>query len=104
MGLPGSSGGCWSGPSLDLKLLWLAHASIKVPSTVKCSVESRSRLRACSTTSANKVLATSAANSRSRFLVNIVRSQTGSSMFIPTNQRNSSCSPVAPSIRSLRTV
>ena len=59
VGLPGSSGGCWSDPSLGLKLLWLAHASIKVPSTVKCSVESRSRPRACSSTSANRVLAIS---------------------------------------------
>jgi hypothetical protein len=34
-------------PSLRLKLLCPAHVSIRVPSTVKCSVESSSRLRAC---------------------------------------------------------
>ena len=39
MGLPGSSGGDVSTLSFDRKLFRLAHASSKVPSTVKCSFE-----------------------------------------------------------------
>ena len=42
VGLPGSSGGVGGAP-LRLKLLSPAHASISVPSTVKCSVDSRCR-------------------------------------------------------------
>src|SRR5512142_2681211 len=65
-----------------------AHASSNVPSTVKCSSEVKPFSRACSTTSPRNSLATSASSSRSRFLVNTVASQTSSSRFSPTNQRN----------------
>ena len=53
---PDHRAACSSLPSLRLKLLWLAHASIRVPSTVKCSVESRPRLRACASTSLKNAL------------------------------------------------
>src|SRR6266571_1350790 len=44
-GLPGSSSVLWGGsPSRGLKLFRLAAASISVPSTVKCSSESKPRL------------------------------------------------------------
>src|SRR5262252_3630583 len=60
VGLPGSSGGADAGAPFFLKLLSDAHASIRVPSTVKCSwLKSRAR-RACSTTRAKKRLAMSA--------------------------------------------
>jgi hypothetical protein len=49
-------------------------------------------------------LATSAFSSRSRFLVNTVTSHTGSSIFNPTNHRNSRLySSFSISRRSLRT-
>ena len=67
----------------------LAQASISVPSTEKCSVES-SRLSAGSIRIARrKPRAMSPSSSRSRFLVNTVTSQTGASIAKPTNQRNS---------------
>jgi hypothetical protein len=66
----------------------LAQASIRVPSTEKCSVE-RCRFTAGSTrTARRKTRAISPSSSRSRFLVNTVTSQTGASMDRPTNQRN----------------
>src|SRR5438552_18663255 len=49
VGLPGSSGSA-GGASFRLKLLRLVHASTNVPSTVKCSSESRPRSRAWATT------------------------------------------------------
>ena len=67
----------------------LAQASMRVPSTEKCSVES-SRLTAGSPmTDTRNETATSPASSRSRFLVNTVTSHTGASIDRPTNQRNS---------------
>src|SRR5450432_3882259 len=66
-----------------------AQASSSVPSTVKCSSEVKPFARACSTTCPRNCFATSASNSRSRFLVNTVGSPTSSSRFNPTNQRNS---------------
>src|SRR5438093_588842 len=72
-----------------LKLFWLAQASISVPSTVKCSSLSRSCSRAIRSTSSKNALATSPFSNRSRFLEYTVASQTGSSMFKPTNHRNS---------------
>src|SRR5437870_5556478 len=53
-----------------------------------CSLEVRPWARACSTTCARNCLATSASSNRSRFLVKLVASQTSSSKFNPTNQRN----------------
>jgi hypothetical protein len=49
-------------------------------------------------------LATSCSSSRSRFFVNTVASHTGSSMFIPTSQRNSTLYSISSiNSRSLRT-
>src|SRR6266404_352381 len=53
-----------------------AHLFSKVPSTVKCSSLSSSWPRACSTTPAKKRSAMSPRNSRSRFFVKVVGSQT----------------------------
>src|SRR3546814_2384604 len=54
-------------PSFGRKLLCDAHASISVPSTVKCSSDSRSRRRACASTAPRNLAATSPSGSRSRF-------------------------------------
>jgi len=76
-----------------------------VPSTVKCSSDIRSSDWACSTTNWKNCFATSASSRRFRFLVNTVTSHTGSSMFNPTNHRNSMLySSCSVSMRSLRTV
>src|SRR5207248_1762684 len=64
-----------------------AQVSISVPSTVKCSSESRPRGRACTSTAVKKASATSPYTNRSRFLVNTVTSHTGSSIVSPTHQR-----------------
>jgi hypothetical protein len=69
--------------------LVLAQASRRVPSTEKCPVESRVRTFGCASTVGRNRLATSPASSRSRFLVKVVASHTGSSTPRPTNQRNS---------------
>src|SRR6266849_1033448 len=66
-----------------------AHASISVPSTVKCSSLSKPPDRACFTTACKNFCEISPASSRSRFLVNTVTSHTASSISSPTNQRNS---------------
>src|SRR5215472_3094799 len=88
-----------------LKLFKPAHASSNVPSTVKCSSDMRLKALACSTTKPKNCLATSAFSSRSRFFVNTVTSHTGSSIFSPTNQRNSRLySNCSINRRSLRTV
>ena len=47
LGLPGSSGGAL-GWSFGWKLFWLAHASLSVPSTVKCSSDKSPFSRALS--------------------------------------------------------
>jgi hypothetical protein len=52
-------------------------------------IRSRSLARACSSTCAKNFAAISPSSSRSRFLLNTVATQAGSSMFNPTNQRNS---------------
>src|SRR5512132_2382708 len=75
-------------PSFGRKLFRLAHAWISVPSTEKCSSDSRPSMRASSRMAPKNLLAISPPNSRSRFLVNTVTSHTGSSMPRPTNQRN----------------
>src|SRR5580700_636552 len=71
---------------LALITLQLAHASSSVPSTVKCSSESRLRCRACWSTAWKKASAMSPSGKRSRFLMNTVTSQTESSMFKPTHR------------------
>src|SRR6202167_6068648 len=87
------------------KLFNPAQASNSVPSTVKCSSDMRSNDWACSTTNWKNCFATSASSRRFRFLVNTVTSHTGSSIFNPTNHRNSMLySNCSISIRSLRTV
>ena len=67
----------------------LAQASISVPSTEKCSAESRRLTQGSLRIARRKPCAMSPASNRSRFLVNTVTSQTGASMDRPTNQRNS---------------
>src|SRR5258706_4886329 len=90
VGLPGSSGaGSSPARSFCWKLFWLAQASIKLPSTVKCSVDSRWSFSACASTRAKNSLAMSPSSSRSRFLLNTVGTHTASSIPSPTNQRNS---------------
>ena len=74
---------------LALKLLRLAHASSSVPSTVKCSSDSRPASRAWPDTASKNAPAMSPVSSRSRFLLKVVGDQIGSSMLRPTNQRNS---------------
>ena len=76
-GIPGSSGGALGAASRHRKLFRLAQASNCVPSTVKCSSESRPAARAWAWTASKKAAATSPASSRSRFLVNVVGCQTG---------------------------
>src|SRR5665213_3031953 len=65
-----------------------AHASISVPSTLKCSSESSSRERASRTTASKNFRATSSPASRSRFLLNVEASKDGSSRPMSKNQRN----------------
>lgn len=63
--------GVWSsGSSFGRKLLWLAQAWISVPSTEKCSFDSRLRLSARVITSVKNASMTSCSISRSRFLEN----------------------------------
>src|SRR3972149_5171688 len=89
-GFPGSeSAGGGGAPDRGLKLFCPAQASISVPSTVKCSSDNSPCSRANFPSSVKKARATSASSRRSRFFENTVKSQTGSSMFNPTNQRNS---------------
>src|SRR5882762_92876 len=87
VGLPGSSGGVRGSPGF-LKLFNPAQASIRVPSTVKCSSPSSRCARAWASTCSKNAWAMSPSSSRCRFLANTVASQMGSSMFNPTNQRN----------------
>ena len=70
------------------KLFSEAHASISVPSTVKCSSDRRFAERACERTFSKNFFATSEASSRSWFWENVEGSQTSSSSDRPTNQRN----------------
>jgi hypothetical protein len=76
-----------------------------VPSTVKCSSESKPASRASTRTASKKAAATSLLSNRSRFFVNTVGSQIGSSIPKPTNQRYRTLYSI-PSInsRSLRMV
>ena len=56
-----------SEPSLGLKLFIDAHASISVPSTLKCSVDKSLFTRGCASTSARNRRAMSPSRRRSRF-------------------------------------
>jgi hypothetical protein len=61
--------GRWSSdPSFGRKLFWLAHAWISVPSTEKCSFDSRPCRSARHSTSAKKPSTTWCSSDRSRFL------------------------------------
>ena len=88
---PPASPGGGSRPVLafGLKLFMLAKASIKVPSTEKCSSESSALTSGWPSTAWNNSAAISPSRNRSRFLVNTVTSQIGASIARPTNQRNS---------------
>ena len=54
------------------KLLWLAHASSSVPSTVKCSCDSNRAVSAWIRTASKNAAAMSQARSQSRFFVKVV--------------------------------
>ena len=84
-----SSGEGGLASAFGLKLLNDAQASTRVPSTEKCSSDSSGATFSCARIAAISFLAMSAFNSRSRFFVNTVGTQTGSSIDSPTNQRNS---------------
>src|SRR5271155_2036906 len=87
-GLPGSSGGLSPLPSLGLKLLSEAQASISVPSTVKWSSLISPRSCACPTILAKNSRATSCSNNRARLREKLLWSKLGSSRPISKNQRN----------------
>src|SRR5215213_5833792 len=59
-------------PSFGRKLFIEAQASISVPSTLPCSVDSRRFTRGWASTAARNLCATSPASSRSRFLPKVV--------------------------------
>src|SRR5215204_6613612 len=61
-------------PSFGRKLFIDAQASISVPSTLKCSVDSRRLTLGWASTAARNLCATSPASSRSRFLPKVVGS------------------------------
>src|SRR6201987_1104863 len=75
-------------PSFGTKLFMLAHASISVPSTEKCSLDKSPRTCGRFSTVTKNLAAMSPSSRRSRFLQNTVASHTGSSIDRPTNQRN----------------
>src|SRR5258705_9376336 len=72
---------------LRLETLQAGPAFDHVPSTVKCSSDNPLP-HAKSSTAAKNSSAISPRNKRSRFLLKVVASQTTSSMFSPTNQRD----------------
>src|SRR5665647_3931422 len=74
-------------PSLGRKLFCEAQASISVPSTEKCSSDNSGLTSEWLRSLAMNFANTSPFCSRSRFLVKVVGSQTGSSGASPTNQR-----------------
>src|SRR5205823_3788726 len=74
--------------NLQRKLLSEAHASIKVPSTVKCSVEISRAVFARSTIPARKWRATSASSNRALFLANVEASKIGSCIPRSRKKRN----------------
>src|ERR1700758_350720 len=74
-------------PSLGRKLFWEAQASINVPSTEKCSSDNSGLTCGWFRSLVMNFANTSPFCSRSRFLVKLVGSQTGSSGESPTNQR-----------------
>ncbi len=90
--------GCWgwgcadaapaAAPVLGLKLLCDAHASNRVPSTLKCSLEQYRRSFAASTTAAKNRSAISWSNNRCRFFDNVDASKPRSSMRSPRNHLN----------------
>ena len=75
--------------SLGLKLFSDAQASISVPSTEKCSLDSNRFTLGGSSTAPRNRPAISPASNRSRFFENVEWSHTASSIPSPTNQRNS---------------
>src|SRR5512133_1308446 len=71
------------------KLFTLAHASMSVPSTVKCSSLIRFALRAVFTISARNFAATSCSSRRCRFREKVEWSKLSSTPSMSRNQRNS---------------
>jgi hypothetical protein len=84
-GVSGVIGGP-GGVPFAVKLLKLAHASMRVPSTVVLGGQQVLRLR-LGQHPLEEGPGDVALEQRSRFLVNTVGPQTGSSMLRPTNQR-----------------
>jgi len=77
-------GGCFG-----LKLFIDAQAWISVPSTEKCSLDNSRLTCGCDSTASSNLAAISPSKRRSRFFVKAEWSHTGSSMPMPTNERNS---------------
>ena len=74
-----------------------AQASISVPSTEKCSSESSGTTFGWCSSRVVNFWKISPLCSRSRFLVNVVGSHTGSSATVRRTSDTAGCSPVAPS-------
>ncbi len=75
--------------ALDSDSALRRQASISVPSTEKCSSDSKARTFGWFSTASINLAATFEASRRSRFLVNTLTSQIGASIDKPANQRNS---------------
>ena len=86
---PPPLGSSLSGGGFGLKLFLEAQASVSVPSTEKCSLDNSRLTRGCDSTAARNLAAISPSKSRSRFFEKLEWSHTGSSIPMPTNQRNS---------------
>jgi len=83
--------------SLGRKLLWLAHASSNVPSTVKCSSESKPAARASARTSRKNACAMSPSKRRSRFLLKTSASKRRHPYSGRRTSGTTGCTAVAPS-------
>lgn len=96
-GRPGSSsGGIF--PALGWKLFIDAHALTSVPSTEKCSSDSRGATSRWARIAAITLRDISVVSSRSRYLLKTVGTRTGSSIPRPTNQRNNRHTASVPSV------
>ena len=85
-------------PAFGTKLFMLAQASISVPSTEKCSLDSWLRTCGRLRTLAKNLAAISPSSSRSRFLQKTVASHTGSSSRAQRTSGTTDCSQAVPSI------
>jgi hypothetical protein len=89
VGLRVLSSGGGEEPSFFTKLFWDARAWIRVPSTEKCSSDSRSRHSANARTRSKNSRERVSFSNRSRLTLKVEQSHTAASIDNPTNQRNS---------------